>query len=93
MVCLYNFLYNLSILGVTEILCSFRLVLEGKTGIEITKLSRLEFLEKFLASNFTSSETEGCSNTQTTFTQEWLYRWLVATIYRPPSRKSDYIDR
>ena len=41
----------LTILGVTEILCSFRLVLEGKTGKEIPKSSRLEFFEKFLASN------------------------------------------
>ena len=39
----------LTILGVTEILCSFRLFLKGKTGMEITESSRLEFLEKFLA--------------------------------------------
>ena len=31
----------------TEILCSFRLVLEGKTGKEIPVSSRLEFSEKF----------------------------------------------
>ena len=42
----------LTILGVTEILCSFRLVLEGKTGKEIYEPSRLEFLEKFSANNF-----------------------------------------
>ena len=42
----------LNILGATEILCSFRLVLEGKTGKEIPGSSRLEFLEKFLANNF-----------------------------------------
>ena len=36
----------LSILGVTEISCSFRLALEGKTGKEILELSRSEFLEK-----------------------------------------------
>ena len=42
----------LTILGVTEILCSFRLVLEGKTGKEIPESSRIEFLEKFLANNF-----------------------------------------
>ena len=41
----------LAILGLTEILCSFRLVLGGKTGKEIPELSRLEFLEKFLANN------------------------------------------
>ena len=33
-------------------ICSFRLVLEGKTGKEIPELSRLVFLEKFLANNF-----------------------------------------
>ena len=38
----------LTILGVTEILFCFRLVLEGKTGKEIPKISRLEFLETFL---------------------------------------------
>ena len=42
----------LTILGVTEILCSFRLVLEGKTGKEIES-SRFKFLERFLANNFT----------------------------------------
>ena len=45
----------LTILGVTEILCSFRLVLEGKTGKES---SRLELLEKFLAINFALSDAE-----------------------------------
>ena len=49
----------LTILGVTEILCSFRLVLEGKTGKEIPESSRLEFLEKFSANNFALSDTEG----------------------------------
>ena len=37
----------LTILGVTEILCSFRLVLKRKTGKEIPESSRLELLEKF----------------------------------------------
>ena len=48
----------LTILGVMKILCSFRLVLEGKTGKEIPKPSRLEFLEKFLANNFALSDAE-----------------------------------
>ena len=48
----------LTILGVMEILCSFRLVLEGKTGKEIPESSRLEFLEKFLANNFALSDVE-----------------------------------
>ena len=50
-----TFLTNL---GVIEILCSFRLVLEGKTGKDIPVSSRLEFLEKFLANNFALSEAE-----------------------------------
>ena len=37
----------LTILKVTEILCSFRLVVEGKTGKEIPESSRIEFLESF----------------------------------------------
>ena len=36
----------LIILVVMEILCSFRLVLEGKTGIEIPESSRLEIIEE-----------------------------------------------
>ena len=47
-----------TILGVTEILCSFRLVLKGKTGMEIPESSRLEFLEKFSANNFALSDAE-----------------------------------
>ena len=42
----------LTILGVMNILCSFRLVLEEKTRKEIPESSRFEFLEKFLANNF-----------------------------------------
>ena len=45
-------------MGVTEILCSFKLVLEGKTGKEIPESSRLEFLEKFLANYFALSDAE-----------------------------------
>ena len=45
----------LFILGVTEILCSLRLDLEGKTGKES---SRLEFLQNFLANNFALSDAE-----------------------------------
>ena len=48
----------LTILGVTEILCSFKLVLEGKAGKEIPESSRLEFLEKFPANNFALSGAE-----------------------------------
>ena len=48
----------LTILEVTEILCSFKLVLEGKTSKEIPESSRLEFLEKFSANNFGLSDAE-----------------------------------
>ena len=48
----------LTILRVTEIKCSFRLVVEEKTAKEIPESSRLEFLEKFSASNFALSNEE-----------------------------------
>ena len=48
----------LTVLGVTGILCSFKLVLEGKTGQEIPEPSRLEFLEKFSANNFALLDAE-----------------------------------
>ena len=48
----------LTILGVIEILCSFKLVLEGKTGKDIPESSRLEFLEKFSVNNFVLSDAE-----------------------------------
>ena len=48
----------LTILGVTKILCSFELVLEGKTGKEIPESSRLEFLEEFSANSFALSDAE-----------------------------------
>ena len=50
----------LTILGVTEI-CSFKLVLQGKTGKEIPESSRLKSLEKFLVNNFTLSDVEDIS--------------------------------
>ena len=48
----------LTILGVTEILCSFKLDPERKTSKEIPESSRLEFLEKFSANNFALSDAE-----------------------------------
>ena len=44
----------LTILGVTKILCSYRLVLQGKTGKETPESSRLEFS----ANNFALSDAE-----------------------------------
>ena len=48
----------LTILGVTEILCSSKLILEGKTGKEIPELSILELIEKLSATNFALSDAE-----------------------------------
>ena len=48
----------LTILGITEILCNFRLVLEGKPDKGIPESSRLEFLGKLLTNNFALSDAE-----------------------------------
>ena len=48
----------LTILGVTEILCSVKLVLEGKIAKEIPESSRLEFIETFSGNNFALSDAE-----------------------------------
>ena len=48
----------LTILRVTQILCSFRLVLEEKTSKKIPESSRLEFLVKFSANTFALSDAE-----------------------------------
>ena len=48
----------LTILEVTEILCSFKLVLEEKRGKEMPESWRLEFLEMLSANNFTLSGAE-----------------------------------
>ena len=49
----------LTILGVTETLYSFRLVLEGKTGNEIPESLRLKLLEKSSANSFALLGAEG----------------------------------
>ena len=49
----------LIILEYTEILCSFKLVLKGKTGEEVAGSSSLEFLEKFSVNNLALSDAEG----------------------------------
>ena len=48
----------LTILGVTEILCSFKLVLEGNTDKEMPEWSRLEISKKFSANNFALSDAD-----------------------------------
>ena len=52
----------LTILGVTEILCSFKLVIKGKTGKEIPWSWRFEFLERLSANNFALSDAEDNSS-------------------------------
>ena len=83
-----TFLINLR---VTEILCSFRLVLEGEIGKEILESSRLEFLEKFIANNFGLSDTEGNTfgplNRRGT-TDLPLLRTLLAIAKSPESKVS-----
>ena len=46
----------LTILGVMRVLCSLRVVLEGK---EIPESLRLELFDKFLVNNFVLSDAEG----------------------------------
>ena len=52
----------LTILVVTDILCSFKLVLNGKTGKKITESARLGFLEKISAKNFALPDAEDCTS-------------------------------
>ena len=54
----------LTILGVTEILCSFKFILERKIGKEIPESLRLGFLERFSAKNFALSDAEGNTSWQ-----------------------------
>ena len=49
-----TFLTNL---GITKILCSFRVILIRKVCKKIPQLPRLEFLEKFLENNFPTQKT------------------------------------
>ena len=71
-------------MGVTEILSSFKLVLEGKTGKEIPESSRLEIKEKFLVNNFALSDAE--DNTSGPLNRRGiadfsLLRTLLAIVY------------
>ena len=73
-----------------EILCSFKLVLEGKIGKEIPESSRLEFLEKSLANNFALSDAEdntsGPLNRRSIPDLRWLRTLLaIRQKFRDPS--------
>ena len=67
----------LNILGVTDILYNFRLVLEGKTGKEM--LSRLELLEKFLANNSALLDAE--DNTSWLLNRGGIDLHLLRTLF------------
>ena len=76
-----------------KILCSFKLVLQGKTGKETPKSSRLEFKEKFSANNFTLSDAE--DNTSGPLNRETiadlsLLRTLLAI--RQKSREPSFLE-
>ena len=66
----------LTILGVTENSCSFRLVLEGNAGKEMSESAKLEFLEKILANNFALSDAED-KNQSTNLSHDHIYNILV----------------
>ena len=77
----------LTILGVREILCSFRL---RETGNEISESSKLEFLEKFSANNFALSDAE--DNTSDPLNRGGiadlhLLRVLLAILQKPSFRE------
>ena len=67
-----TFLTNL---GVTEMLCSFKLAFERKTCKEIPELSRFEFLENVLANNLAVSDTE--DNTSSALNREGIADLLL----------------
>ena len=44
--------FVMTLLTILGVICSFRLVLEGKASEQVLESSRLDFLENFLANNF-----------------------------------------
>ena len=76
----------LTILGVIEILCNFRLVLEGKTCKEIPESPRLEFLEKFLANDFALLDAE--DNTYSLFNRGGIADLLLLRLLLAICQKS-----
>ena len=69
-------------MGVTEILCNFKLVLDGKTGKDIPESSRLEFLENISANNFALSDAE--DNTSDPLNRGVQQIYLENTISNSP---------
>ena len=72
-------------------LCTFRLVLEGKTGKEMSESSRLEFIEKFSANNFALSDGEENTSrplNRGSIADLHVLRRLLAICQRPKSQVS-----
>ena len=76
----------LTILGVTEILCSFRFFEEGTKVKEITESSRSEFLEKILVNKFALSNAE--DNTSGPFNRGGIVDLPLLRILLPIRQKS-----
>ena len=68
----------LTILGVMEILCSFRLVLNRKQVRRYHSHIKIRFLEKFLANNFALSDAEG--NTSGIFIFLFFFEFVVISV-------------
>ena len=81
-------------MGVIEILCSFRLALQGKTNKEILETrdnemhlsSRLDFLEKFLENNIALSDIE--DNTSRPLNRKGIADLLLLRTLLPILQKS-----
>ena len=74
-------------MGVTEILCSFRLALEGEAGKGIPESLRLEFLKRFSANSFALSDAEGNTSGQWNrggIADLSFLRTLLAICQNPP---------
>ena len=78
-------------MGVTSILCIFRLVVEGETGKEIPASSRLEFLEKYSANNFALSDAE--DNTSRPLNRGYIADFSIDNLPKVPRAKFLGSDR
>ena len=77
----------LIILAVTEILCSFRLVLAGKTGKEIPGIPKIEFLEKFSANNFALPVAENNTSVPLNMHSSFFVEEIISNLPKVPRAK------
>ena len=81
----------LTFLGVTEILYTFRLVLEGKMGEDIFQSSTLKFLETFSVDNVALSDAE--NNTSMLLNRGGiadLHVWRILLTTRQKSQEPSF---